>query len=69
MSLPVLSSFAPENPEDGEMYPLVLAHPGSPGHSPESHKMVVVVVVVPVAIWLGPRLTALRYVMSFIFHG
>jgi len=37
--------FAPENPEDGEMYLLVLAHPGCPGHGPESHKMVVVVVV------------------------
>ena len=37
--------FSPENPEDDEMYPLVLAHPGYPGHSPESHKMVVVVVV------------------------
>jgi len=34
--------FAPENPEDGEMYLLVLAHPGCPGHSPESHKMVVI---------------------------
>jgi len=34
--------FAPENPEDGEMYPLVLpAHPGCPGQSPESCKMVV----------------------------
>jgi len=29
--------FAPENPEDGEVYLLVLAHPGCPGHSPESH--------------------------------
>ena len=35
--------FAPENPGD-EMYLLVLAHPGCPGHSPESHKMVVVCV-------------------------
>ena len=35
--------FAPENPEDGEMYLVVLAHPGCPEHSPESHKMVVVV--------------------------
>jgi len=25
-----------------EMYLLVLAHPGCPGHSPESHKMVVI---------------------------
>jgi len=32
--------FAPENPEDNEMYLLVLAHLGYPGHSPESHKMV-----------------------------
>ena len=38
--------FAPENPEDGKMYLLVMAHPGCPGHSPDSHKMVVVVVVV-----------------------
>jgi len=38
--------FAPENPEDGEMYLLLLAHPGCPGQSQESHKMVVVVVVV-----------------------
>ena len=37
--------FAPENPEDGEVYLLVLAHPGCPRQSPESHKMVVVVVV------------------------
>ena len=33
--------FAPENPEDGEMYLLVPAHPGFPGQSPESSKMVV----------------------------
>ena len=33
--------FAPENPEDGEMYLLVLTHMGCPGQSPESHKMVV----------------------------
>jgi len=38
--------FAPENPEDDEMYLLVLAHLGCPGHTPESRKMVVVVVVV-----------------------
>jgi len=38
--------FAPENPEDDEMYLLVLADLGYPEHSPESHKMVVVVVVV-----------------------
>jgi len=25
--------FAPENPEDGEMYLLVPAHPGCPGQS------------------------------------
>jgi len=36
--------FAPENPEDGKMYLLVLAHPVCPGQSPESHKMVVVLV-------------------------
>ena len=35
--------FPPENPEDGEMYLLVPAHPGSPGQSPESCKMVVCV--------------------------
>jgi len=45
----VLSSFSPENPEGGEMYLLVLAHPGCPRQSPESHKMVVVVVVVVTA--------------------
>jgi len=33
--------FALENPEDGKMYLLVLAHPGCPGQSPWSHKMVV----------------------------
>jgi len=33
--------FAPENSEDGEMYLLVPAHPGCPGQSPESCKMVV----------------------------
>jgi len=27
--------FAPENPEDGEMYLLVQAHPGCPGKSRE----------------------------------
>jgi len=32
--------FAPENPEDGEMYLLVPAHPCCPGQSPESCKMV-----------------------------
>ena len=36
--------FAPENPDDGEMYLLVLAHLGCPGQSPQSHKMVVCVV-------------------------
>jgi len=35
--------FAAENPEDGEMYLLVPAHPGCPGQSPESRKMVVCV--------------------------
>jgi len=34
--------FAPENPEDGEMYLVVPAHPGCPGQSPQSRKMVVV---------------------------
>ena len=33
--------FAPENPEDGEMYLLVAAHPGCPRQSPQSRKMVV----------------------------
>jgi len=33
--------FATENPEHGEMYHLVPAHPGCPGRSPESRKMVV----------------------------
>jgi len=33
--------FAPENPEDSEMYLLVPAQPGCPGQSPESCKMVV----------------------------
>jgi len=33
--------FAPENPEDGEMYLLVPPLPGFPGQSPESRKMVV----------------------------
>jgi len=32
--------FAPENPKDGEMYLLVPVHPGCPGQSPESCKMV-----------------------------
>jgi len=45
--------FASENPEDGIMYLLLLAHLGFPGHSPESHKMVVVVVVL---CWFSPRL-------------
>jgi len=40
--------FAPENPEDGEMYLLVPAHPDCRRQSPESRKMVVVVVVVVV---------------------
>jgi len=35
--------FAPENPDDGEMYLLVLAHPGCLGQDPGSHKTVVVV--------------------------
>jgi len=34
--------FAPENPEDGEMYLLVPAHAGCPGQIPENRKMVVV---------------------------
>jgi len=35
--------FAPENPEEGEMYLLVPAHPGCPGQSPKSCKMLVCV--------------------------
>jgi len=35
--------FAPETPEDGEMYLLVPAYLGCPRHSPESSKMVVCV--------------------------
>ena len=38
--------FAPENPEDSEMYLLIPAHPGCPGQSPESCKMVVCIVCV-----------------------
>jgi len=30
--------FAPENPEDGEMYLLLLAHTGCPGQGPEAIK-------------------------------
>jgi len=41
--------FAPENPEDGEMYLLVPARPGCPGQSPNSCKMVVCVCV---CVWL-----------------
>jgi len=37
--------FAPENPEDGEMYLLIPAHLGCPGQSPENRKMVVRVCV------------------------
>jgi len=40
--------FAPENPEDGEMYLLVLADPLYPAQNPESRKMVVVIVVIVV---------------------
>jgi len=42
--------FAPENPEDGEMYLLVPAYPGCPGQSPESCKMVVCVCVILVLV-------------------
>jgi len=35
--------FAQENPEDGETYLLVPAHPGCPGQNPESCKMTVCV--------------------------
>jgi len=38
--------FAPENPEDGEMYLLVPAHPGCPGQSQQSRKMVMCVLSV-----------------------
>jgi len=36
--------FAPENPEDSEMYLLVPTHVGCPGQSPERCKMVVCVI-------------------------
>jgi len=36
--------FAPENPEDAEMYLLVTAHPGCPSQSPESSVCVCVCV-------------------------
>ena len=42
--------FAPENPEDGEMYLLVPTHPGCPGKSPESRKMVGVCVCMHVCV-------------------
>ena len=42
--------FAPENPEDGEMYLLVPAYPGCPGQSPQSRKMVVVYINVSVRV-------------------
>ena len=49
--------FAPENPEDGEMYFLVPSHLGCPRQSPESCKMVVCVCVcVCVCVWVNPRL-------------
>jgi len=38
--LPVLSSFCTRKSEDDKMYLLVPAHPGCPGQSPESCKMV-----------------------------
>ena len=38
---PCYLHFAPENPEDGEMYLLVPAHPGCPEQSPQSRKMIV----------------------------
>jgi len=38
--------FVPENPEDGKMYLLVLAHPGCPRQSTESCKMVVCLCIV-----------------------
>jgi len=37
--------FAPENPEDGEIYLLLPAHPGCPGQGTQSRKMVVCVYV------------------------
>jgi len=43
--------FAPENPEDGEVYLLVPAYPGCPRQSPESCKMVVCVVLSFVHKW------------------
>jgi len=45
-SIRIVGASAPENPEDGKMYFLVLAYPGFLRHGPESHKMVIVVVVV-----------------------
>jgi len=48
---PCYLHFAPENPEDGEMYLLVPAHPGCPGQSPESRKMVVCVCVLVVLMY------------------
>jgi len=41
--------FSPENPQDGKMYLLVPPHPGCPGQSPESRKMVVCVCVLLLA--------------------
>jgi len=44
--------FAPENTKGGKMYLLVPAHPGCPGQSPESCKMVVCVCVFYAACFL-----------------
>ena len=51
--------FAPENPEDGEMYLLVPAHPSGPGQGPQSHKMVVCVACVCIP-WLDSEFGAYK---------
>jgi len=45
--LPVCLHFAPENPDDGEMYFLVPAYLGCRRQSPQSRKMVVCVAIPP----------------------
>jgi len=45
--------FVSENAENGEMYLLVPAHPGCPGQSPESRKMVVCCAFIALMLLVG----------------
>ena len=58
--------FAPENPEDGEIYLLVLSHPGYLRQSLASCKMVVCMCIICLMLFWCAGRTVIRHVQSVV---